>query len=108
MVVELPPVEIARRLREAPDGLLLVDVREPTERQFASIAPSVHIPMQQIPSRVAQLPRDREIVVFCHTGVRSAMVAAYLEHQGFPRVANLTGGIDAWSRSVDPRVPRYA
>jgi len=103
----MTPQELARRLREEPTSLLLLDVREPEERAFASISPSVHIPMQQIPSNRDRLPTDREIVVYCHSGMRSAMVAAYLEREGFARVANLRGGIDAWSVVVDPAVPRY-
>lgn len=107
MVASLAPRVVADRLRTAPDSLLLLDVREPDERAAATIAPSLHIPMQEVPGRTAELPRDREIVVYCHTGVRSMMVAGFLEGQGFDRVANLHGGIDAWSLTVDPKVPRY-
>lgn len=107
MVIEISPSELARRLRETPEALLLLDVREPEERAFASISPSIHIPLPQVPSSCDRLPKDKEIVVFCHTGLRSSMVAAYLEGQGFRRVANLAGGIDAWSVRVDPTVPRY-
>jgi rhodanese-related sulfurtransferase len=64
--------------------------------------------MGEVPGRVAELPRDRPIVVMCHHGVRSAHVVAYLrEAHGFEQVVNLSGGIDAWSCDVDPRVPRY-
>ena len=107
MVVELQAAEVARRLRSRSDGILLLDVREPYERGLASIEPSLHVPMPEVPDRLADLPRDRPIIVYCHSGVRSAMVAAYLEQEGFPNVANLAGGIDAWSREVDPEVPRY-
>ena len=107
MVDELSPYEVARRLREAPERILLLDVREPFEREVAEITPSLHIPMQEVPSRLAEIPRDRTVVVYCHTGVRSALVAGFLAHQGFSHVVNLGGGIDAWSLEVDSRVARY-
>lgn len=107
MVEELAVEEVARRLRTRPDRLLLLDVREPYERDLAVIEPSLHIPMGEVPHRAAEIPRDREIVVYCHSGARSAMVAGYLKSRGFPSVANLAGGIDAWSVRVDPKVLRY-
>jgi len=107
MAAELGPKEVAQRLREDPTALVLLDVREPFERELAVVEPSVHIPMQQVAGRLAEIPRDRTVVVYCHSGGRSALVASYLEHHGFPKVANLTGGIDRWSREVDPSVPRY-
>jgi len=107
MVTELPPEAVADRIQEDPDRVVLLDVREPFERSLATIEPSVHIPMQEVPGRLDELPQDRELVVYCHTGLRSAMVAAFLESRGFARVVNLSGGIDAWSLRVDPKVPRY-
>lgn len=107
MVEELDPREVARRLGDQPSALVLVDVREPYERELAAVEPSLHIPMHEVPARLAEIPRDRTVVVYCHSGGRSALVAGYLEHQGFPKVANLSGGIDRWSREVDPSVPRY-
>lgn len=107
MFAELAAEEVARRLRDHPDRVVLLDVREPYEREIAAIEPSLHIPMGEIPHRSGEIPRDREIVVYCHVGSRSMMVAGYLHHQGFPSVANLAGGIDAWSVKVDPKVPRY-
>lgn len=107
MVEEISPKEAAERLRKRPSAVVLLDVREPDERETARIDPSVHIPMRDVPDRLAEIPRDREIIVYCHGGARSAMIAGYLEGQGYERVANLHGGIDAWSRTVDPKVPRY-
>ena len=107
MVEDVAPSNVAGRLKETPGKLLLLDVREPWERELAVIEPSVHIPMNEIADRASELPKDREIVVYCHGGTRSAMVAGYLEHNGFASVANLAGGIEAWSVDVDPKVPRY-
>ena len=107
MVAEIDPPELVELLRTEGPRVVLLDVREEEERATASIAPSVHIPMQQIPARLAELPQDRHIVVYCHHGGRSSMVAGFLEARGLARVSNLTGGIDAWSTQVDPTVPRY-
>jgi rhodanese-related sulfurtransferase len=108
MVPELDPTEVARRLRTTPEKVLLLDVREPFEREFAAIHPSVHIPMGDIPSKTDEIPRDRELIVYCHVGNRSMMVAGFLESLGFTKVANLAGGIDAWSLKVDGSIPRYS
>jgi rhodanese-related sulfurtransferase len=107
MVRSVDASEVADLLREQPDGVFLLDVREADEREAAVILPSVHIPMNSIPDRLEEIPRDREVIVYCHTGGRSAMVAAYLEGQGFSQMANLEGGIDAWSIVVDPSIARY-
>jgi rhodanese-related sulfurtransferase len=108
MVEELRPEEVAKKLKESPGDFLLLDVREPDEREMAVIEPSLHIPMRDVPDRLAEIPKDREVVVYCHGGTRSAMIAGFLEGKGYSRVANLAGGIDAWSRRVDPNVPRYS
>jgi rhodanese-related sulfurtransferase len=108
MFAELDPATVARRMREQPETVVLLDVREPFERRFASIEPSLHIPMNDVPDCLDEIPKDREVVVYCHTGARSMMVASFLEAEGFPSVANLSGGIDAWSVRVDTRVPRYS
>ena len=73
---------------------------------MAPFAGAIEIPMREIPTRLEELDRNDEIVVLCHHGIRSGRIVAYLDQQGF-RVTNLTGGIDAWSLFIDPRVPRY-
>jgi rhodanese-related sulfurtransferase len=105
---EITPGELAAWLADASRKKpLLLDVREPWEVEKARIAGAVHIPMREVPARVAELDPDRDVVAFCHHGGRSMQVAAFLEKQGFSRVHNLAGGVDAWSRSVDPAVPVY-
>lgn len=89
------------------DKPLLLDVREPWEFERCHIEGAVSLPMNGIPARLAELPRDRDIVVICHHGVRSYHVARFLDHNGFTRVINLTGGVDAWAKAVDPTMPTY-
>ncbi len=91
---------------------LVLDVREAYELQQASLPPDaaydlVHIPMGVIPPRLGELDASPPLACLCHHGTRSMHVAQFLERQGFAHVANITGGINAWSMQVDPRVPRY-
>ena len=88
-------------------GAVLLDVREPFELQVASVKGALAIPMGQIPARLGELDRGRELVCMCHHGMRSANVAGYLLQNGFTRVLNLSGGIAAWAAEVDPSVPQY-
>ena len=106
MIGEIRPAELADWL-DQPVLPLLLDVREPWELSLASIDGVVNIPMAQVPDRLHELDRDRKIVVICHHGSRSFQVAVFLKQSGFGTVINLTGGIDAWSREVDPSVPLY-
>jgi len=102
----ITPADLSVRLARG-EALYLLDVREPWEVDVAVIEGSNTIPMSNVPARVAEVPRDREVVVICHHGMRSAMVADYLRSAGVPQVLNLTGGIDRWSVEVDPSVARY-
>lgn len=102
------PAWLAQHAGERP---LVLDVREPVEWQFASVAPEgaqlVRISMGEIPSRLQELDPERPVACLCHHGVRSMQVAMYLARQGFGQVANITGGTDLWSQEVDPGVARY-
>ena len=89
------------------DKPLLLDVREPWEWERARIHGSQHIPMRQVPARLEEIDPQREVVAICHHGGRSQQVAMFLEKNGFSKVHNLQGGVDAWSRTVDPAVPLY-
>jgi rhodanese-related sulfurtransferase len=108
VVTSLRPEEVAELLRKHPDTVVLLDVREPDEREVAQIDPSLHIPMNDIAARLAEVPKDRRVIVYCHHGSRSMMVAGYLEGEGYQDTVNLDGGIDAWSRLVNPSIPRYS
>ena len=104
----ISPSELAAWLaderREKP---VLLDVREPWEFEKARIDGATLIPMREVPSRVGQIDEDKEVVAICHHGGRSMQVALFLEKNGFANVHNLSGGMDAWSTTVDPSVPRY-
>lgn len=106
MVTEIAPAELAAR-RATGDAPLVLDVREPWELNVASIPDVLHIPMNEIPARMGDLDKDRDIVVMCRSGGRSMQVAQFLARNGFRSVANLSGGILAWSRDVDPSVEPY-
>jgi rhodanese-related sulfurtransferase len=87
--------------------VILLDVREPWERETARIEPSIHIPMGDVPARVQDIDPDDHIIVYCHHGVRSMNVTAWLRQQGFEKAQSMAGGIDRWSRFIDPKVPLY-
>ncbi len=95
------------RMQEANADFTLVDVRDDDELAIASLEGALHLPMDEVSQHLNELPKDGDIVVMCHSGGRSSRVAAYLRHHGYRSVANLAGGIDAWSREIDPSVPRY-
>jgi rhodanese-related sulfurtransferase len=105
-IKQLSAMELHNKLLDS-GSLFLLDVREPYEFAYASLANSVLIPLGQLPRRIGELDPEREIVVICHHGVRSQQAALYLAHHGFKKVANLSGGIDAWSLECDASVPRY-
>ena len=86
---------------------LLLDVREPWEYEKARIEGAQLVPMREVPGRLDELDQEREVVAICHHGGRSQQVAMFLEKAGFKRIHNLVGGVDAWSRTVDPTVPVY-
>lgn len=89
------------------DKPLLLDVREPWEFEHCHLDGAELLPMASIPSRYGQIDPHREVVVICHHGVRSFHVARFLEHNGFSNVINLTGGVDAWAKEVDPKMAIY-
>jgi rhodanese-related sulfurtransferase len=107
MDYEITPEDVKAKLASG-DTFTLLDVREPWEFQAAHMENAKLIPMGDVPSRAHQeLDPDEHIVVLCHHGIRSMNVTVWLRQQGFERVQSLRGGIDAWSRRVDPSVPLY-
>ncbi|MCA9941094.1 MAG: hypothetical protein KC418_20785 [Anaerolineales bacterium] len=113
-IPQITPPELARR-RAAGDALVLLDVREPMELRYASLGDGVELAplsrlaalgIQALPASVVN-DKTAEIVVICHHGNRSAQVTTWLQQQGWTNVLNLTGGIDAYARQVDPSVGSY-
>lgn len=100
--------QLRQYLNEAPAAPVLLDVREPWEFNLCAIEGSIHIPMGRIQHGARQLNSDQETVVICHHGIRSAQVGRFLEGViGFSDVVNLSGGISAWARDVDPGMAVY-
>jgi rhodanese-related sulfurtransferase len=107
MVKDMTPQEFVDR-RAGGAAMTLLDVREDWETALAPVpADIVHIPMGQIADRLAELDPAQETVVICRSGGRSMQVANFLSSKGFASVYNLSGGILAWSRDLDPRIPQY-
>jgi rhodanese-related sulfurtransferase len=108
MDYEITPEDV-KNLSDHKERFTLVDVREPWEYETARIEGAKLIPMGEVSSRAHQeLDPDDYIVVYCHHGVRSMNVTAWLRQQGFEKSQSMAGGIDAWSRRVDGKVPMYS
>ena len=103
---EIDVHELKRKM-EARENFFLLDVREPNEYQIGKIPGSTLIPLGDVPQRYQEIPKDREVIVQCKMGGRSAKAAAFLRQQGFTNVKNLKGGILDWSDKIDPSVPKY-
>jgi rhodanese-related sulfurtransferase len=95
---EVPTVEVAQVPDPVPEGLQILDVREPVEWQHGRIDGAMHVPMGEIPARLAELPQDTQLLVVCKVGGRSAQVTAWLQQQGYDAV-NLSGGMLEWVAS---------
>ena len=113
MIDQVRPADLAAWILSQPAGSkpVVLDVRETWELQTASVKPEgftlVAIPMNEVPTRAAELDAQQPVAVLCHHGVRSQRVAMFLAGNGFTRLANIAGGIEAWSGELDPAVPRY-
>ena len=107
MDYEINPEEVKSKL-DAKELFTLLDVREPWEFETAKIDGAKLMPMGDVPTRAHQeLDPEDHVVVICHHGVRSMNVTAWLRQQGFEKAQSMRGGIDAWSREIDPKVPVY-
>ncbi len=105
-VIEISALNLQKRLQNKVT-LLLLDVREQHEFEYAHIEGSQHIPLGQIPQRIAEIESGHGCVVICHHGIRSQQAATFLVNSGFTNIYNLSGGIDAWSVDCDNTVLRY-
>ncbi|MBC6613084.1 rhodanese [Hymenobacter sp. BT507] len=107
MLPDLTPRDLHAR-QQRGENLQLIDVREQMEYDYCRIEGSHLIPLGELPRRTAEIATDRPVVLICHHGVRSMQALAFLQHRhGLSNLLNLKGGIDAWSREVDPGVPMY-
>jgi rhodanese-related sulfurtransferase len=113
MITQVRPSELTQWLEavRAHGEPVVLDVREPHELEMASVKPAgfklLAIPMGVIPPRLNELDPEQPIACLCHHGGRSMQVASFLKAQGFAHVANIAGGIHAWSAEIDPSIARY-
>jgi rhodanese-related sulfurtransferase len=111
MIEQIRPLQVNEWLAAQKAPPVVLDVREDWEVEAASVKPEGFalqvIPMSELQERVGELSPDSAIAVLCHHGHRSQRVALFLEQQGFSKLANIAGGIEAWAEERDPGVPRY-
>ncbi len=105
-IQDITPLQLKAWL-DSGQPIVVIDVRESWELAIMSLPFAVHIRMIEIFSQVADLPRDRPVVIFCRTGSRSSRTVEMLQIRGFDNVYNLDGGILAWAHEVDPSLPQY-
>jgi rhodanese-related sulfurtransferase len=108
MIPQITVTEL-KRMRDAGEPVYLVDVRDPDEFAYCRLPDSLLVPLPELAARADEVdpPAGAMVVVLCHHGVRSLRGAAILRAAGHDNAASLSGGIDAWSRLIDPAVPRY-
>ena len=94
-------------LRDLDKKIQILDVREDTERDHASIKGTIHIKLNEIADRHSELDKEKNIFVMCHTGTRSQAVVKWLKSQGYKNCVNVLGGIDAWAALIDRNIRRY-
>jgi rhodanese-related sulfurtransferase len=104
--LQIDPREVKRRL-DAGEQLLLVDVREPWEFDLCRIVGAKLVPLGSVPSNLPVFDQDDEVVIYCHHGKRSLDAVVWLRQQGVEGARSMAGGIERWSREIDPAVPRY-
>ena len=105
-VPEITVTEV-NAMREKGASFTLLDIREQWENDLVAIDGSHFVAMEEVPSKISEFDKDKPMVIYCHTGVRSAAVTSYLLEQGFLDVKNMAGGIHAWAIQIDPTLPTY-
>lgn len=104
--LEITPAEVKARL-DRNETLLLVDVREPWEFNMCRIDGAKLVPLGSVSSNLQMMEAAESVVVYCHHGQRSLDAVAWLRQQGVEGALSMAGGIERWSREIDPKVPRY-
>ena len=111
MIAQVRPSELPAWIKQQAEPVVVLDVREHEELELSSVTPDgfevVHIPMNDVPARLAELDSSQPLAVLCHRGARSQCVAQFLEQNGFTNVINIAGGIALWTEERDQAVPRY-
>ncbi len=113
MIDQIRPADLSSWMQSQPAGSepVVLDVRESWELEAASVRADgfklVTIPMNDVPARIGELDPQQPVAVLCHHGARSQRVAVFLAGKGFDKLANIAGGIDAWSAELDAGVPQY-
>jgi rhodanese-related sulfurtransferase len=100
-------VEDLKAMRDRGEEPALLDVREPQEYAVSDLPGSLKVPLGTLPNSLAKIPRDRDLVVYCRSGARSANAVQFLRKMGFDRAVNLEGGVNAWAERVDPTMRKY-
>ena len=100
-------VETLKKMRDAKEDFILVDVRNPDEFEISVIEGSVKLPLPDLPQRFKELPKDKLLVLHCKMGSRSMRALKFLRSQGYTKVKNVAGGINAWAERIDPNIPQY-
>ena len=109
MVGRVPQVTVEelKQMRDRGDGPALLDVREPHEYSLADLPDSIKVPLGALPRSLDKIPKDRELVVYCRSGARSANAVQFLLQSGFDKAVNLAGGVNAWAARIDPSMRQY-
>ena len=102
----MTPTELYKEISEGKD-IQLLDVRELYEYRICRLNDSLHIPIHEFLNRIVEVSKERDLVVLCHHGIRSAMVVNYLKKNGYEKVYNLEGGINRWAIEIDPEMTKY-
>ena len=103
---EVLPVEL-KKLLQGPHDFILLDVRQPWENQKSALPDSVLFPLNRLVVEKPDIPEERKIIAYCHHGIRSKTALELLKRHGFKNVKHLAGGIDLYSQTADPSIPRY-
>ncbi|AIL12387.1 hypothetical protein IM40_00800 [Candidatus Paracaedimonas acanthamoebae] len=104
--VEITVQELSQLLKTDED-YCVIDVRNADEIEKAAFPEAVHIPLSELAQNVANIPQDKLVITLCHHGARSLNACYLLKEKGFDKVVSLRGGIDLWSKIIDPSIPRY-
>jgi rhodanese-related sulfurtransferase len=100
-------VEELKAKRDRGETPALLDVREPHEYAISDLPRSIKVPLGALPKSLDKIPRDREVIVYCRTGGRSANAVQFLRQMGYQKAVNLAGGVNAWADRIDPTMPKY-